>query len=387
MYILRNPLKNYPWGSHTLLADFELREVSARPEAERWMGTHTAGTSSVQMSEGERSLSALRRSAGHATGELPFLLKVLAAAMPLSLQAHPNSAQALAGFERENASGVALDAPNRNYKDPHAKPELLVALSHFEALSGFRTMKAIAQTFAHAGSALLAQSIAEAVAFGDGAGQQHLFQVWMAARDTWLPGALKAFRAHASQTLEPGTDAWWSKAVEAFPEDPTVLLALLLEHVHLEPGEGIFLPAGNLHAYLGGLGVELMGPSDNVLRGGMTAKYIDVPELEHVLSFAPFRPEVLRAEDTVAPRAWPTPNAPFCLARERVSGPRAWVPSALDEIVLCVEGSPKLDGQALRRGEAVYISKDSAPRHVAGDGLWVRASAAGAAWSVKVNAP
>ena len=385
MHILHNILKNYNWGSRTLLAEWMHSTPSGAPEAEVWMGTHPGAPSTVQQGASLTSLTALRSSHGRANGELPFLLKLLAAGQPLSLQAHPNEAQAREGYARENAAGIALSDAARSYKDPYAKPELIVALGAFEALSGFRTMSDIAQTLGRTGVPYIDTSVTYAVSLGDGEGQRVLFQTWMSARGNDLEAALRAFVLVAKRVLSAPTYAWWSRTQLTFPSDATVLIALLLEHLVLRPGEGIFLPAGNLHAYLGGLGIEIMGPSDNVLRGGMTPKHVNVTELGRVLRFEPYCPAILRAAHSDAgPHAWPTAEAPFCLATESVQTARAWIPNTEDEIVLCVEGSPLFDNNLLlRTGDALYVAKESPPRQVSGTGRWVRASSNLAPWATK----
>lgn len=384
MYFLRNPLKNYPWGSRTALAQFEERAPSGDPEAERWFGTHALGCSSVLLNGTEQALTELRRSHG-SQPELPFLLKLLAAGQPLSLQAHPNPAQALEGYARETALGLPLDAPHRSYKDQHAKPEIIVALTPFDALSGFRPMQDIASALGGSGIAYLDDSIHQAATLGDEHGQRMLFSTWMADRQGALRDAFVSFSALAPTLLPPQTYAWWKRASEAFPGDATAMIALLLEFVQLAPGEAIFLPAGNLHAYLGGLGVELMGPSDNVLRGGMTPKHIDVDELTRVLLFSPFRPRILRAEPIAdGPAVWPTPDAPFRLALESAGmQEQGWLANSNDEIVLCISGQMHFGEQALKAGDAVYIEASAPPSTVRGAARWVRASGAGARWVKK----
>ncbi len=385
MYLLRNPIKAYAWGSTTLMARFMGHAPTGAPEAEMWMGTHPGGPSTLTRGAQEEALTVRRQAEGHASGELPFLLKLLAAGQPLSLQAHPNPQQALEGYGRENAAGIPLSAPERCYKDPHAKPELIVALTPFEALSGFRTMSDIYASLANTSVEYIDSSVVLAAAAGDGAGQRLLFTTWMADRAGSLADALRDFLPCAEHVLAPATFAWWSAAAQTFPGDATVLVALLLEHLCLKPGEGVFLPAGNLHAYLSGLGIEIMGPSDNVLRGGMTPKHVDVGELCRVLRFEPYKPNVLTAiASAAAPVSWPTPEAPFCLATESVRYAREWVPNRVDEIVLCTGGAPVFDDNlVLAPGHALYVSRQAPPARVSGEGSWVRASSNQALWSAK----
>ncbi|WP_330228822.1 mannose-6-phosphate isomerase, class I [Nocardia sp. NBC_00508] len=380
MHELVGALRSYAWGSRTALAQLCGRPVpSAHPEAELWFGAHPADPAYVRL--GDRSTSLLElvaadpdRELGAAAvefgGKLPFLLKVLAAEEPLSLQAHPSMAQAKAGFDRENRSKVPFDSPLRNYRDENHKPELVVALDRFEALAGFRDPhRTVAVLRALAVDAL--SSYAELLAAQpDSAGLRTLFTTWITLPQhvlaTLLPAVLdgcvrylsgkgaREFTAEARTTLE---------LAEAYPGDAGVLAALLLNRVTLEPGQGLFLAAGNLHAYLRGLGVEIMANSDNVLRGGLTPKHVDVPELLRVLDFEPISlPVVLPEPASGGSVRYRTPAPEFALRRFDLVAGSARVPltAAGPGIVLCTAGTVRLfqDDSALEltRGGAAWIS-------------------------------
>jgi mannose-6-phosphate isomerase len=310
---------------------------------------------------------------------LPFLLKVLAADEPLSLQAHPSAEQAAEGYQREQRLGIPVNSPVRNYRDGSHKPELLVALHHFEALAGFRPA---AQTV----KLLRALAVADLDPYidllndqSDADGLRALFTTWITAPQpdidvlvtAVLDGAINymtsgatEFAAVAKTVLELG---------ERYPGDAGVLAALLLNRITLGPGEGIFLAAGNLHAYLRGVGLEVMANSDNVLRGGLTPKHVDVPELLRVLNFTPTTEAQLRADthpDGLA-SFYDTPTAEFAasvltLGDDQI-GHEVDAPSRHDgpQILLCIEGETAVHGKSesltLNRGTAAWVGADDGP--------------------------
>ncbi|WP_225724954.1 MULTISPECIES: mannose-6-phosphate isomerase, class I [unclassified Nocardia] len=393
MHELVGALRNYAWGSRTALAQLCGRPVpSAHPEAELWFGAHPADPALVRIGGGKRSLLELvsddpERELGSAApefgGKLPFLLKILAAEEPLSLQAHPSLAQALEGYQRENRARVPLDSPLRNYRDENHKPELVVALERFEALAGFRDPRRtvdLLRALDVPGLAQYADLLAEAP---DSSGLRTLFTTWITlpqpALATLLPAVLdgcvrylsgkgrRAFGAEARTALE---------LAEAYPGDAGVLAALLLNRVTLEPGQGLYLAAGNLHAYLRGLGVEIMANSDNVLRGGLTPKHVDVPELLRVLDFEPIDvPFVLPEPAGDGSVRYRTPAPEFELRRFDLAAGSGQAPltAAGPGIVLCTSGAVRLlqNGTELlvERGGAAWISAaDSDIRAQAVDG-------------------
>lgn len=374
MRLLSNPVRGgrdgYAWGSRTVLAELLGRPVpSPEPEAELWIGAHPTGPSTA----GGTPLTDLIAAApAEVLGEavlarygarLPYLLKVLAADAPLSLQAHPDPDQASAGYAAEEAAGVPVGAPHRRYRDPYHKPELLVALGgggdaggpdreKFRALCGFRDPGDSAELLAGLGVPDLAPAVT-ALAGGDLAGAVR----WLLEHPR--PAELAAAVAGRSELA--------GELAAAYPGDVGVVVGLLLNHVALAPGEAIFMPAGNLHAYLRGTGVEIMAASDNVLRGGLTPKHVDVAELLRVLRFAPL-PEPVLTPVVVKPGVvtWPVPVPDFALHRVQLDADRP----ALDlvvtgpRVVLCVTGEISVDdGVApvtLRRGSAA-LGYGSAP--------------------------
>jgi mannose-6-phosphate isomerase len=260
---ITNDPRDYSWGSTTLLPELFGRIPSDAPEAELWFGTHPG--SPARLVDDGRALVEI-------AGELPFLLKLLAAGSTLSLQAHPTTAQAAEGFAREDAVGIARDDPARNYKDPYSKPEMVYALTEFRALSGFRPVAEVRTDLDTAIPGLLPDLRTDA----------DLRAVVERLLTTDVAAELDAIVAASAD----GAGESWATVRDLAgqcPGDPGIAISLLLHTVVLRPGEALYLPAGNIHAYQRGLAIELMGPSDNVLRGGLTPKHIDVPELLGVL--------------------------------------------------------------------------------------------------------
>ncbi|MFI7593014.1 mannose-6-phosphate isomerase, class I [Micromonospora sp. NPDC049359] len=374
---LYGPIRDYAWGSRSALALLQGRPVpSPGPEAELWLGAHPGAPASVERAGARVSLCDLvrdepgqwlgQRVAGRFGSRLPFLLKVLAADSPLSLQAHPDAEQARAGFAAE----ADLPAGERNYSDPHHKPELLVALTPFEALCGFRDPVESAEALAAFGVPELGP-VVDALRIGP-AGLRTAVATLLGWPVAERDGLLRAVLASAAD----GPDAELARRLaKAYPGDPGVLVALLLHHVRLVPGEAIWMPAGNLHAYLSGCGVEIMAASDNVLRGGLTPKRVDVDELVRVLRFEVLDDPV-RAARHVAPGVdcWAVPVDDFALHRVRVGAdvPEATLALPGPRVVLCGAGSVTVDDGAgaltLTSGTAAIGTAAGEPLRISGDG-------------------
>lgn len=335
IFEIEGAIQNYAWGSKTAIAEFQGRAPSEEPEAELWLGTHPRGPSRVVGGPGVggaggASSGAVRGGVGDlrefAGAELPFLFKLLAAELPLSLQAHPSLAQAEEGFLREERAGVPIDAPTRNYRDRNHKPELLCARTEFHALSGFRPVEESLALVDAVGLRSVVPSFFESLAAGD---LNSAFRGLFELEKEQLRGAIEVVGhwAKVAATL-PNAAAdvapWLALLAQSHPIDPGVLAALLLNYVRLQPGEAMYLPAGNLHAYLSGVGLELMASSDNVMRGGLTPKHVNVQELCHILEFSPHLPEVLSGAfeergDYVRECVYRTAAAEFELRRVEVS--------------------------------------------------------------------
>ncbi len=357
---LRPHAQHYPWGSETAIPEIIGVVPDGRPWAELWIGDHHSLPSTVD-----------------ATGEpldvgLPFLLKILAAAHPLSIQTHPSIDQARAGFERENNAGIPIDAPHRIYRDPNHKPELICALSPFDALVGFRPPHDLIAEYGHL--AALGPLI-EVLAGEDPSVALRTAVTWILRLDAGeAAGIIDTIAGEVDLVAELARDR---------PSDPGVLVALLLHRVRLEPGEAVLLGAGNVHAYLSGVGVELMANSDNVVRGGLTSKHIDIDELLSVASFEPFQPMVQRATGPV--HRYETEGVGFALTRiepsamDRSAAPSVPVEPVGSELLLVTSGHIEVrtdrgPALTLSPGEAAYASGTTAYR-LTGDGVAWRATA------------
>ncbi|MGP6175194.1 mannose-6-phosphate isomerase, class I [Corynebacterium sp. A21] len=364
MHQLTGIIRAYPWGSRSLIPALRGAKVpSERPEAELWFGAHPgdpstiAGTPLTEIIAADPAAALGQRVLEEHGETLPFLLKLLAADEPLSLQAHPSEEQAREGFAREDAEGVALTAPHRDYKDRNHKPELIVALTDFDAMAGFRPLHRTKLLFDALNCpeldhyrTMLDEDPAE-----EESNLRALFTTWIT-----IPGKTRGALIDAIiESLQPhrGRVDWIGQTLrnvfdlnERYPGDIGVLGALLLNHLHLRPGEAIYLDAGQLHAYIRGMGVEIMANSDNVLRGGLTSKYVDVPELVRVLDFNSLADPLVIPEEGY----YPVPATEFHLTR---------VPAAegfmVDHdgpaIALCTAGKLQLGSIELGPGEAAWI--------------------------------
>ena len=303
MWQLTTAVRHYPWGSRTVIPAL-LGEPSPadRPHAELWVGAHPGGPS--LLTDGRPLDAAIAEDPGALLGpavvdrfgpRLPFLLKVLAADTPLSLQAHPAPEQAEAGFAAEEAAGIPIEHPTRTFKDPYHKPELLLALTTFEALCGFRPVEESLHCLAKLQVPEVRPTLAALARGGLRAAVPQLLAL-DAGRRAELVSAVAASASRFVAASDPefiNTYRWAAKLAETYPGDPGVVISLMCNHLKLAPGEAVYLPAGNLHAYLSGAGVEVMASSDNVLRGGLTVKHVDLAALIEVLDFSDGKVPVL----------------------------------------------------------------------------------------------
>jgi mannose-6-phosphate isomerase len=395
-------IRPYAWGSRRFLAELEGRPAPSRePEAELWLGAHAGLSARLGARDGQLLREAIAAEPERALGtrvrerfdsELPFLLKVLAAAEPLSLQAHPNPAQARAGYAREQAEQVPLGAEHRSYKDPHHKPELLVALTPFRALYGFRRVDATRRLFATLDVPALDPYLEPLAEADPRRALRQTFERLMRASPEEQRALAEATLGRAQRLLSvmskpddtlplPGPfqrEFQWATRIGAlYPGDVGVVGALLLNLVELRPFEGLYLPAGNLHAYLEGAGVELMASSDNVLRGGLTTKHVNVPELLDVLDFSELDPTPLSATRQGEQWLYSTPAPEFRLARLQPQGTCEVSERSGPEILLVTEGALKLEldaeSIALASGGAAFIPAAEGAYRLTGTGTVFRA--------------
>ncbi|MFN2428210.1 MAG: mannose-6-phosphate isomerase, class I [Candidatus Binatia bacterium] len=397
MLKLRNTVMEYDWGSRVAIAEFLGRPVpSAQPQAELWIGAHAGGPSLVEGQSDPTSLgdwiskspqSRLGRRVCDRFGHrLPFLLKVLAAEVPLSLQAHPNLEQARAGHAREEALGIPVSSRRRNYKDANHKPEILCALGPFDALCGFRPVAATIELFEALSVAALAPVI-DALAGGPRPhGVERAFAWLMNLGPDAATGLVEEVvaacrRAKSDEGPQAAALAWAARLAQLHPSDSGVVASLMLNHVHLEAGQALFLPAGTLHSYLGGCGIELMASSDNVLRAGLTTKAVDVSELLVVLDCRDAAVEcVPRRELGTGETVYETSVADFRLSiveltagGEFLSDPRG------PELLLCTSGVARVTGGngaslELTRGESLFVAADEGRYALGGAATVVRAT-------------
>ncbi|WAE74959.1 mannose-6-phosphate isomerase, class I [Streptomonospora nanhaiensis] len=390
MHRLTNQVRPYAWGARTAIPRLLGADPDGTPQAELWLGAHHGAPSTAHCEDGPRPLPRLiaddpHRVLGHGTAErfgarLPFLLKFLAAEAPLSLQVHPDATRARAGFDAEERAGIPLDAPHRNYRDPHHKPELLLALEPFEALCGFREPAATGAELRGLTCELAVLLRADLAVPDTHAALRAALTRLLTLPDGSRERLLDEFVAEWSASGPRGThgDIVADLAVR-YPGDPGAVASLLLNRVTLGPGQALFLPAGNLHAYLQGTAVEVMASSDNVLRAGLTAKHVDAPELLDVVDFSVLPIPYARSGLLEGRREF-RPAAPeFALHEIGPGRVAAHLPGEGPTVVLALHGRVELvaevgQGLTLERGESVFVQADSGPIKVEGHGHVVAAT-------------
>ena len=410
-----NPVMTYAWGSRHAIATLQGRPATGVAEAELWMGAHPQAPSELAFDEGSDSglhgledgsklhgledgsklhgpedgsnlqrLDAVvaadpvgvlgQRCFERFGPRLPFLLKVLAAEQPLSLQVHPDDEQARRGFAAEEAAGIDRAAPERNYRDPFGKPEMLVALTDFEVLQGFRPADEAAATL----SALHVDGLdplIEALRGGTPTGEVFLRLIDWPADDRARIVA-EASAACGARAID-GAGAWIAGLAANYPSDPGVVGVLLLNHVTLRPLEGLYVRPGQIHAYLHGTGIEVLGGSDNVIRGGLTSKHVSAVELRAILSVDAAAPALVApVASPGGGQTWPTPQPEFELRRQQISGLER-LELGGPSVLLCLEGELELGEPdsiiPLGSGESAFAYGD-ADLTVAGSGVLVRAN-------------
>ncbi len=371
VYPLQGAIQYYAWGGYHYLPDLlGIENKNHMPHAELWMGAHHRGPAAILKNEHARPLDELLEEYPEWLGEavrgrfgdrLPYLFKVLDVREMLSIQAHPTKAQAELGFEKENRKGIPLDAPHRNFKDDNHKPEVMVALTEFWLLHGFKNEEAIDEVLRH---------VSELAPLKPFFADRNIFKLYRQAMEMpveEVDAILRPLeqRLRQEESFLKSSPEYW--ALRAFDShmlkdghyDRGVFSIFLFNLVGLKPGEGIYQGAGVPHAYLEGVNVELMANSDNVFRGGLTAKHIDVEELLHHLSFEPLEPKVLAGERISAVEwAYHTPAPDFQLNKILLSEGEFYQSRPPDgpEIVLVVEGAVSSVGErAFTRGQAFFV--------------------------------
>lgn len=346
--------RNYDWGSRSLIPDFFSLEKTNNKIAEIWFGTHPQGP--AQIAGSSKTLTdALGK-------ELSFLAKFLSAESALSIQVHPSEAQAREGFAREEAAGISLADPTRNYKDQSSKPETLIALTPFEALCGFREVTELANLFSElAKLSSRFEELAELVTKTNGL--RLCFERLLSSKDLALSFPELSISGLSDQARTSAELA--KRLLISYPQDTGALVSLMLNFVQLSPGEAIFLPAGNLHAYLSGLGVEVMKASDNVIRGGLTSKHVDTAELLRVVEFEALAdPKVATKKIAEGLVQYQVSEDSFFVYRAEVSGARVLADLDLggNLIALCTSGEIAIstsleEREVLKKSEAAFASE------------------------------
>ncbi|MEE8600419.1 mannose-6-phosphate isomerase, class I [Euzebya tangerina] len=367
MDLLDGAIKTYHWGRPDFIPRWLGREPDGTPHAELWFGAHSGGPS-VIAATGQALDAAVAADPSLLRPQdeaFPFLAKILAAGGPLSIQVHPDDAQAAAGFERENAAEIPRDASERTYRDPHAKPELICALTPFSALCGFREL-----ADARALLALLPTPRLDglrAVLASDG-GAATVYRTALKGLFSSPPDEVAELSdavAAAAESVGPGTDfdevlRWTTRLAAAYPGDVGVIVGLLLNLIVLQPGQALFLGAGTIHSYLDGVGVEVMGPSDNVVRAGLTSKHIDTAELLALLDTQPSLPDVQTPAGRV--HSYQVPGGVFGLTRLELVDDASPVVLRGPGILLVTEArlqtSDEDTAREVRTGEAVLVGAE-----------------------------
>nr|EFO3283539.1 mannose-6-phosphate isomerase [Escherichia coli] len=386
MQKLINSVQNYAWGSKTALTElYGMENSSSQPMAELWMGAHPKSSSRVQNAAGDivslrdviesDKSTLLGEAVAKRFGELPFLFKVLCAAQPLSIQVHPNKHNSEIGFAKENAAGIPMDAAERNYKDPNHKPELVFALTPFLAMNAFREFSEIVSLLQPVAGAHPA--IAHFLQQPDAERLSDLFASLLNMQGEEKSRALAILKsALDSQQDEP----WQTIRLisEFYPEDSGLFSPLLLNVVKLNPGEAMFLFAETPHAYLQGVALEVMANSDNVLRAGLTPKYIDIPELVANVKFEakPANQLLTQPVKQGAELDFPIPVDDFAFSLHDLSDKETTISQQSAAILFCVEGDATLckgsQQLQLKPGESAFIAANESPVTVKGHGRLAR---------------
>jgi mannose-6-phosphate isomerase len=389
MWKLTNTVRHYPWGSRTVIPDLlGLPSPAEEPCAELWLGAHPDDPSVLSSgvaldkaiaAEPEAMLGAAV--AQRFGARLPFLMKVLAADANLSLQAHPTTEQAEAGYTAEEAAGVPKDDPTRTFKDPYHKPEMIVAVTTLEALCGFRPVEESLHCLAKLQLPELKPTIAALARGGLRAAIPQLLALSEKRRTSLVDAVAVRARtfveAHDPEFIN--TYRWAATLAESYPGDAGVVISLMCNHLKLAPGEAMFLPAGNLHAYLAGAGVEVMASSDNVLRAGLTTKHVDLAALIEVVDFTDAKIPVLHPVLGPGGLRYRVPVEDFDLTRVQLDDGTGVLTTRGPQVVLCFEGRAVLasaDGElVVEQGQAAFVPA-GAPVTASGPAVLYRATTA-----------
>lgn len=400
--MLKNTIQEYAWGSHTYISELMCQaEPSRQPQAELWMGAHPKAPSQVMIQGKWNRLDQLmeinaeeilgKDSAEKFNHRFPYLFKALAAGKPLSIQAHPNILQARQGFARENLRGIALDAPDRNYKDNNHKPEIICALTSFWALNGFRNIKEGLSFMRKVCGSSLSSELDYLEKKSDSDGLKKFFNSLLSLGQNRRCKVIAEAVSNAHKLADHNdVYRWIIKLWDEYPKDIGILSPMFLNLVRLRPGQAMFLPAGELHAYLEGLGIELMANSDNVLRGGLTSKHVDLPELLNILSFQERDPDILEPVFKFQyEKIYLSPVEEFVLSVIILKNGEKYRSAAKRsaEIILCIAGEATITESGIKsgsvkelvlsKGNSVLIPASVETYIISGDAVFYKAAVPG----------
>lgn len=389
IYKMENPIKDYPWGSHTAINEFyNISNINDQPQAEMWMGCHPNGSSQLIDAENNKiniddfinqAPETVLGDAFNKFGEIPFLFKVLAADKPLSIQVHPSKIRAEEGYVAENLAGIPVSSPNRNFKDPNHKPELVFAVTPFNALNGFRPFNDIVELFNGLVLAPLQNEIAGFKKLPSGDTLRVLFEALLILEGEAKKAAIAELLTYAANQTSLVFETIKQLAA-VYPDDMGIFSPLLLNVVKLNPGEAMFLYAETPHAYLQGLALEVMANSDNVLRAGLTPKYIDIDALISNIRFDVTEPENILMQPEVSGNQaeYPIPVQDFSfsiLTNESSLNENIHMTSA--SVLFCEYGQFEVacaqNAVTVEKGESVFVPASASAISVTGSGrvMWV----------------
>ena len=370
-FLMSNTIQNYAWGSIDSFSQlFDIANPQQQPQAELWMGAHPNGCSQVDYQGKKIRLSDLIASdpahflsanTAQTFGELPYLFKILAAEQALSIQVHPSKSEAEQGFAKENAAQIPLTAANRNYKDPNHKPELVYALTDYQAMNGFRPINEIVEHFQRLAIETLQPLLEHLQQQQTEVGLKSFFTELLSFSGSEKQVAIEQLMAYAHRHQEQALFQLILTLAETYPHDIGLFAPLILNVLTLKPGQAMYLDARTPHAYLKGTGLEIMANSDNVLRAGLTPKHIDITELAKCTRFAekPASTLLLTPKITDDALLFPVPVTDFKFAiYPQPKQCRVNVSSA--QILLAIDHDATLtaaDGQTvtIHKGESVFI--------------------------------
>lgn len=364
-----NTPRDYAWGSRGEISRLRGRPWTDAVEAELWLGTHPGCPAHLADGTGRDLPAWIHAYASDEIHPLPFLMKVLAAGSPLSLQAHPDEEQARRGWAREDEAGISRDADERVYRDDQAKPEMILALEDgFEALCGLREAHDVLGDLT-----ALTDPRVEPFLTALGEGTEEAVR-WALTAPTPVVAAAAACLRENLRELGEETRGTVAIVTAAHPDDPTLTVAVMLHRVVLRRGEALFLPARMIHGYLHGIGIEIMRASDNVLRAGLTSKHVAVDELLTVADLTPARPETVRPQSVDGAEVY-APDTPDFQIVNVQSGSRACIGLHGPAVAIALGGGAQVRGSEgdcdLGPGDALFVTGDEKRLEVAGEGLFV----------------